>query len=178
MSFTDLLANFSVSELSEAAPMVPRGMSNLGNTCFLSSVVQAIVGCDVAVAAFELLRPDPLLSGRDQYPVTRAISEIIASYRLGKGIMGGRLLEPLDAASLYDTIVGLHSTFRESRKYSQQDAEELLSFLLSAAHEELCKGSHRGKCVSYTTSGIPTTEQSTDDNDCWEEVGENNRKSR
>ena len=73
-------------------------------------------------------------------PITRVLTHFISLYGDG-GSDGTALYNPAIAPTqLFDALYTLHPVFREVKRDTQQDADEVITFLLSSLNDELVKG--------------------------------------
>ena len=120
-----LWANSPLSPLA-----MPRGLENLGNTCYINAVVQALASTSSIV---ELVREcEPLFAKQaEDFDSTRAAFAHAFRELVQALAAGGDPLRPRKLIGL------LHEVRPEFERGAQQDAHELLRTVLDALHEEL-----------------------------------------
>ena len=116
----------------EAAGGTPRGLVNLGNTCFLNSAVQALAACAPLATAFDAAAPLLHLpsTSKKGAELTGSFSRLLKDLRPARGAERSAL-RPSD---LVDLARGLTPALEG---YGQQDVEEFLNALLDSMHEHL-----------------------------------------
>ena len=109
----------------------PRGMENLGNTCFLNSCLQALAACRPLVVHVEhssMLMKLPSTHKKEKQ-LTEAFSKLINDLKPRRSYAPP--LQPLELVRIVRTLTpALEGT-------GQQDAEEFLNALLDGMHEHL-----------------------------------------
>ena len=109
---------------------MPRGLENLGNTCYINAVVQALASTSSIV---ELVRECEPLFVKQAEDFDSARARFADAFReLVQALAAGG--EPLRPRKL---IGLLHEVRPEFERGAQQDAHELLRTVLDALHEEL-----------------------------------------
>jgi len=107
------------------APNFPSGLSNLGNTCYMNSVLQALYATD---------------SIRN-YIIRNQRTPLMAAL--------GRLFEDMKSRDSYCSPVAFRNQFirfqPRFRGYDQHDAQEFLRYLLNGLHEEVNISRRRGR---------------------------------
>jgi ubiquitin C-terminal hydrolase len=151
-------ANWPISridfQLPSALPQGPGkvGFKNLGNTCFMNSVLQALIHLGPLARYFissdwqQDLNISNQLGARGE--VAQAFSALACE--VWRGIRAN-----ISPYSLKEAICGFSHRFFG---YDQHDAHEFLTFLLDGLHEDLNrngKASESQKRASHTTYDIP-----------------------
>ncbi|OWA52794.1 Ubiquitin carboxyl-terminal hydrolase 10 [Hypsibius exemplaris] len=129
--------------------LVPRGMINMGNTCYMNAVLQTLVFCPPFFHLLEALnvysdtvdRPAAELP-----PIVDCFVQLVQSFRRipNTGAKGANLRTedpPLDPSFVYETFEE-HATGAHKQMLSrgtQEDAQESLNHILLLLHEEMVK---------------------------------------
>jgi len=138
-----------------STPLLPRGLTNRSNWCFVNSILQALLACP---PLYNLLRSLPcsgwLAGGKSQTPMLDSLGQFVSEFspldlqvnkplsssgnkkdknRKREDIVTGVSLEP---SYVYKMLLDLEGTFKvvEGR---QEDAEEFLTCLLNGLSEEM-----------------------------------------
>lgn len=187
--------------LNHAAPaLLPRGLTNRSNWCFVNAILQALLACP---PFFNLMKALPNISGlkirKSLTPMTDALVEFVHEFsalenggstsgslgRSGKKdkklkkeeIRTGLGLEP---SYVYKMLLNLASDTFKVVEGRQEDAEEFLTCLLNGISDEMAASlkAHL-QAVEATTSqqdtvaaGQPDIQEEADD---WQEVGAKGR---
>ncbi|XP_065018052.1 ubiquitin carboxyl-terminal hydrolase 24-like isoform X1 [Musa acuminata AAA Group] len=170
--------------LADKAPNVksilPRGLINSGNLCFLNATLQALLSCSLFVQLLQDLRSQSIpeigyptlhtfikfISEFDMPDVLSAKSNVKVTFESGKSfspIMFDAVLKRFTP----DLPIGISSRPR------QEDAQEFLSFIMDQMHDELLKLD--GIFASTDGGEVPLISSSEDDG--WETVGPKNRSA-
>ncbi|KAH8959219.1 hypothetical protein BDL97_06G067900 [Sphagnum fallax] len=169
------------SRLTEDKPAVlPRGLLNTGNSCFLNATLQALLSCPPFLHLLLFIRSRPI--PQTGYPTLRAFVEFAGEFDINsaaeqKTSKGGNFEdartsslhtgEPF-APCMFDVVLQNFSPdqpHRSTGRPRQEDAQEFLSYVMDRMHEELLwlEGTSLG--------GL----QAAVDDDDWETVGPKNR---
>ncbi|TPX44874.1 hypothetical protein SeMB42_g03364 [Synchytrium endobioticum] len=149
--------SFSTARVSNASSCELVGLRNLGNTCFMNSVIQCLNGIIPLVQIFlsgayktHINRSNPLGS---KGIVTESFAELTSSLWTGKE----KAVQP----SMFKSTIGSFAS--QFRGCEQHDSHEFLSFLLDAIHEDL-------KDARAVDAGRHATMQGPDDEDLCEDA--------
>ncbi|XP_078171591.1 ubiquitin-specific protease 24 [Carex rostrata] len=161
--------------------LVPRGLVNTGNTCFLNASLQALLSCSPFVEFLQGLRDRAL--PKVAYPTLGAFVDFISNFDMpedsstklnGKGgIECAKSLCPV----MFDPVLRSFNPNLPtgvSAHPRQEDAQEFLSFLMDQMHNELLK----------LNSGSPNSKEGklsllslSEDDEGWETVGPKNKSA-
>ncbi|GFT93888.1 ubiquitin carboxyl-terminal hydrolase 10 [Nephila pilipes] len=116
----------------------PRGLINRRNWCYINASLQALLGCS---PFYTLLRDLPLGPGVDRGKSSTPVidSMVKVTYEFSKYDTSQEELVlglPFQPDFIYDMLRDLKS---DCLKGQQEDAEEVLSFILNGMHEEMVK---------------------------------------
>ncbi|KAA8528063.1 hypothetical protein F0562_035068 [Nyssa sinensis] len=160
--------------------LLPRGLVNFGNLCFLNATLQALLACSPFVLLLQELRTCNIPKIR--YPTLHAFVEFISDFDM-----------PLESSSKRKEMVVLetgrpfHPVMFESvlKHFSpdvpnsvsgrprQEDAQEFLSFVMHQMHDELLK--LEGQIPSANGGKASLVSLNDEDDDSWETVGPRNK---
>lgn len=188
VNFSDSTNNSSVKAHNELAPqkaddhllvardVLPRGLINSGNLCFLNSTLQALLSCSPFILLLQGLRNRnfPKVS----YPTLTAFAEFIAEFEFPGGtnikkkdtnvLETGRAFSPI----MFEAVLKIFSPDVPSSisgRPRQEDAQEFLSFSLHQMHDELLKFEGQPQLDGQKPSLVSISED-----DEWETVGPKN----
>ncbi|XAR63504.1 Ubiquitinyl hydrolase 1 [Bertholletia excelsa] len=164
----------------EVRDLLPRGLINSGNLCFLNATLQALLSCSPFVQLLQGLRHRNI--PKVDYPTLAAFAEFIADFdfpgdaslkrRDNTVLETGRPFRP----SMFEAVLknftpdvpcSIHGRPR------QEDAQEFLSFVMHQMHDELLK---LGGQLSNSNGGKSSLVSSTEDDE-WEMVGPKNKSA-
>ncbi|KAF7824647.1 ubiquitin carboxyl-terminal hydrolase 24 [Senna tora] len=160
--------------------ILPRGLINSGNLCFLNATMQALLSCSPFVQLLqELKNRENSMAG---YPTLTAFAEFIAQFDMPINTT----LKKKDPASLemgrpFCPIMfeGVLKNFTPdvpnsmSGRPRQEDAQEFLSFVMDQMHDELLKLEGH----SSSTNGGKSSIVCSVEDDEWETVGPKNKSA-
>ncbi|KAJ6811707.1 ubiquitin carboxyl-terminal hydrolase 24 [Iris pallida] len=160
--------------------LLPRGLINLGNLCFLNATLQALLACSPFVQLLQDLanRNVP----KTGYPILQAFVEFISDFGIpvdsrakkqDKGVLEtGKPFSPV----MFDPVLKLFTPdipVSLSGRPRQEDAQEFLSFVMDRMHDELLK--LEGNLSNSNGGRLPLVSSSEDDG--WETVGPKNKSA-
>ncbi|XP_010938650.1 ubiquitin carboxyl-terminal hydrolase 24 isoform X1 [Elaeis guineensis] len=160
--------------------ILPRGLINSGNLCFLNATLQALLSCSPFVQLLQDLRNQNI--PKIGYPTLNAFVEFISDFDMPDDSSAkNNEREVLETGKPFSPIVfdPVLKKFTPdlptgiSSRPRQEDAQEFLSFVMDQMHNELLKldghfsGSNGGK--------LPLVSYAEDDG--WETVGPKNKSA-
>ncbi|XP_027181890.1 ubiquitin carboxyl-terminal hydrolase 24-like isoform X1 [Coffea eugenioides] len=164
-----------------ARQLLPRGLINLGNLCFLNATLQALLSCSPFVQLLQELRCRDI--PEIGYPALRAFVEFISDFDIPPNSSTRRELEVLEAGQpfrplMFESILKVFTPDIPnclSGRPRQEDAQEFLSFVMHQMHDELLKlDGLVSNGDGLNTSLVSSVEEDNDD-DHWETVGRKNK---
>ncbi|KZV54452.1 hypothetical protein F511_09767 [Dorcoceras hygrometricum] len=159
-----------------ARDVLPRGLINSGNLCFLNATLQALLSCSPFILLLQGLRNRNF--PKVGYPSLTAFAEFIAEFDLPGGTnikkKDANLLETGRAFSpvMFESVLKNFSPDVPSSisgRPRQEDAQEFLSFILHQMHDELLKLEGQPQLDGRKPSLVSISED-----DEWETVGPKN----
>ncbi|PIA46339.1 hypothetical protein AQUCO_01500100v1 [Aquilegia coerulea] len=159
--------------------LLPRGLINLGNLCFLNSTLQALLSCSPFVQLLQELRTRSI--PKVGYPTLHAFVAFISDFDMPavsssskkndtKFLQTGSPFSP----AMFEPILKIFTPDVPnsiSGRPRQEDAQEFLSFLMDQMHDELLK--LQGHLSNF--SGDKASLVSSSEDDGWETVGPKNK---
>ncbi|GLT66017.1 hypothetical protein SLA2020_384130 [Shorea laevis] len=168
---------------SEPVPFVrnllPRGIINSGNLCFLSATLQALLSCSPFVELLQQIRLRSI--PKVGYPALNAFVEFISEFDMHadsnlkkKDVAVPEIGRPFTAVMFEDVLKGFTPDVPNciSGRPRQEDAQEFLSFIMDQMHDELLK--LEGQSAS---NGTKSSLVSSAEDDEWETVGPKNKSA-
>ncbi|XP_010246627.1 PREDICTED: ubiquitin carboxyl-terminal hydrolase 24-like [Nelumbo nucifera] len=160
--------------------LLPRGLINSGNLCFLNATLQALLSCSPFVQLLQELRTRDI--PKTGYPTLCAFVEFISDFDMPTGstlkkkemsvVETGLPFRP----AMFEPILKNFTPDVPnsiSGRHRQEDAQEFLSFIMDQMHDELLK--LEDQFSSSTTAKASLV--SNVEEDGWETVGPKNRSS-
>ncbi|XP_047341987.1 ubiquitin carboxyl-terminal hydrolase 24-like [Impatiens glandulifera] len=156
----------------------PRGLINSGNLCFFNATLQALLSCSPFVQLLQGLRNHNI--SKVNYPTIAAFAEFIAEFDFPCGVKANQK-NTLETGRPFSptTFEGVLKKFTPdvpnsiSGRPRQEDAQELLSFIMHQMHEELLK--FEGQRLNL--NGAKSSLVSYAEDDEWETVGPKNKSA-
>merc|ERR1719410_1859486 len=174
-----------------SASLLPRGLLNRSNWCFVNAILQALLACPPFYNMMKSLSTviHPLKQSKSKTPMLDSMVEFISEFsvletqqmnkpqkkdknRKKDDIVTGISLEPM---YVYNMLLNLEDETFKVVDGRQEDAEEFLSCLLNGLSDEM---SSKMKLVDETTENATDTEANNNNDedesetdDDWKEVG-------
>ncbi|KAJ6702896.1 UBIQUITIN CARBOXYL-TERMINAL HYDROLASE [Salix viminalis] len=157
--------------------LLPRGLINTGNLCFLNATLQALLSCSPFVELLQELRIRDI--PKVGFPTLTAFAEFISDFDMPTSsnlkkdaVETGRPFRPAMFESVLKNFTPDVPNSISGRP-RQEDAQEFLSFIMDQMHDELLKLEGQ----SSGTNGFKTSTVSSTEEDEWETVGPKNKSA-
>ncbi|KAK4761399.1 hypothetical protein SAY87_029283 [Trapa incisa] len=159
--------------------LLPRGIINSGNLCFLNATLQALLSCYPFVQLLEDLRHRSF--PKAGCPTLNAFVEFICDFEIlgspKKGINDSSPIDigkPFSPAMFEVVLLNFTPDLRSSMsgRPRQEDAQEFLSFVMNQMHDELLKLGGQSSVNNNKASLFSAVES-----DEWETVGRKNKSA-
>ncbi|KAG6557232.1 hypothetical protein Mapa_001159 [Marchantia paleacea] len=165
--------------------LLPRGLVNTGNSCFLNSTMQAMLSCPAFTHLLQVLKDRTV--PQHGYPTLRAFVNFFVEFEPLPDTNGLKVRREVDGKvpsvevgrpfvpAMFDGILQSFTPDQPPRakgRNRQEDAQEFLSFVMDRMHEEILRLQGNDSPVSQSSPSGPSFE----DGD-WEMVGPKNRTS-
>lgn len=142
LSSSDYLSSSGTT--SQPLPsQVPRGLINLGNTCYMNATLQSLYSID-AFRSF-------ILNSYQGKTLTAGLRDVFKEMKKSNS--------PVSPADLRGSFARYQSKFSG---YGQQDAQEFLRYLINGIHEEFNQANHRPRRSPNANRTSPKTS-----NEAW-----------
>lgn len=161
--------------------LLPRGLVNSGNLCFLNATLQALLACSPFVHLLQELRMRNI--PKIEFPTLHAFVEFISGFDMPSGLHSkkkddivleyGKAFRPV----MFEPVLNKFSPDMPnsfSGRPRQEDAQEFLSFVMHQMHDELLKF-EGGISTENGEKGPLVSSTSDEDDDNWETVGPKNK---
>ncbi|GLT31554.1 hypothetical protein SLA2020_062830 [Shorea laevis] len=159
--------------------LLPRGIINSGNVCFLSATLQALLACSPFVQLLQQIRLRSI--PEVGYPTLNAFVEFISEFDSHsdsnlkkKDVTVLEIARPLSPIMFEDVLKGFTPDVPNciSGRPRQEDAQEFLSFVMDQMHDELLKLEGQIASNRENSSLVSSVED-----DEWETVGPKNKSA-
>lgn len=161
--------------------LLPRGLVNLGNLCFLNATLQALLSCPPFVLLLQELRNRDIQ--KIGYPTLHAFVEFVSDFdtpiessskKKEMLLETGRPFRPVMFESILQKFTP-EVPNSISGRHRQEDAQEFLSFVMHQMHDELLKLEGQVPSSNGGSASLVSSINDEDDSDEWETVGPKNR---
>ncbi|PPD90180.1 hypothetical protein GOBAR_DD12871 [Gossypium barbadense] len=161
--------------------LVPRGLINSGNLCFLNATLQALLSCSPFVQLLQQLKLRNI--PKVGYPILTSFAEFVSDFDVPSSdsklkkkdtavLEIGRPFSPVMFESVLKSFTPDVPNSISGRP-RQEDAQEFLSFIMDQMHDELVK--LQGQ--SSSSNGVRSSLVSYAEDDEWETVGPKNKSA-
>ncbi|XP_028789899.1 ubiquitin carboxyl-terminal hydrolase 24 isoform X2 [Neltuma alba] len=168
----------SNGHVTSSKELLPRGLINSGNLCFLNASVQALLSCSHFVQLLQELRTRKI--PKAGYPTLTAFVEFIAQFDMPNSTNLKKKDAALETGRPFCPVMfeGVLKNFTPdvpnsiSGRPRQEDAQEFLSFVMDQMHIELLKLEGQSSINGGNSSLVCSVED-----DEWETVGPKNKSA-
>ncbi|KAE8038318.1 hypothetical protein FH972_010842 [Carpinus fangiana] len=159
--------------------LLPRGLINSGNLCFLHATLQALLSCSPFVQLLQELRTRNI--PKVGYPTLTAFAEFIADFDMPNDSSLKKDMVILETGRPFRPAMfeGVLKCFTPdvpssiSGRPRQEDAQEFLSFIMDQMHDELLKLDGHSRSINGNKSSLVSSAE----DDEWETVGRKNKSA-
>ncbi|XP_074274188.1 ubiquitin carboxyl-terminal hydrolase 24-like [Silene latifolia] len=166
--------------ITTACDLLPRGLINAGNLCFLNATLQALLSCSPFVKLLQELRTREI--SKVDYPTLIAFVDFLSEFDMPpnsnsrkKDSTDIEIGRPFSPAMFEDVVKNFTPDVPSgfSGRTRQEDAQEFLSFMMDRLHDELLKLGGQFSGMGGNKSSLV----SSSDDDEWETVGPKNKSA-
>ncbi|CCH40898.1 Ubiquitin carboxyl-terminal hydrolase [Wickerhamomyces ciferrii] len=149
--------------------IIPRGLVNTGNICFMSSILQLLLYCQPFYKILNVIsiRTIHSINGTSSTPLIDALIEFYKNFNIKLDNPDKKFGDSLVPEEFYKKI-SLNERFQHLKWGQQEDAEEFFGYLLDGLHEEF---------ISSVKSIKPTETKTLIDSITTEDVRQSIRQS-
>ncbi|CAK8575636.1 unnamed protein product [Lathyrus sativus] len=159
--------------------LLPRGLINSGNLCFLSATMQALLVCSPFVQLLQELRSRNI--PKVGYPTLKAFAEFVTQFDMPSGIKLKKDTNSFEFGRAFCPVMfeDVLKNFTPdvpnsiSGRTRQEDAQEFLSFVMDQMHDELLKLEGQSSSLNGSKSFLVSSVE----DDEWETVGPKNKSA-
>ncbi|KAJ9179597.1 hypothetical protein P3X46_011367 [Hevea brasiliensis] len=159
--------------------LLPRGLINQGNLCFLNASLQALLSCSPFVQLLQDLRIRNI--PKVGFPTLTAFAEFVSNFDMPSSSSMKKDIAIVESGRPFSPAMfeGVLKNFTPDMPNSisgrprQEDAQEFLSFIMDQMHDELLE--FEGHSASI--NGAKSTLVSSTEDDEWETVGPKNKSA-
>ncbi|KAL2893039.1 Ubiquitin carboxyl-terminal hydrolase 24 [Bienertia sinuspersici] len=160
--------------------LLPRGLINAGNLCFLNATLQALLSCTPFLKLLQELRTRDI--PKDDFPTLIAFVDFVSEFDIPHGLSSKtKDLNVVETGMPFSPAMfeGVVKNFTPdvpsgfSGRTRQEDAQEFLSFVMDQMHDELLKLGGQGSGLAMGKLSLV----SSSEDDEWETVGPKNKSA-
>ncbi|CAL0334281.1 unnamed protein product [Lupinus luteus] len=166
--------------VTQTRDILPRGLINSGNLCFVNATMQALLSCSPFVQLLQELRTRNI--PKAGYPTLTAFAEFITQFDLpSTTILKRKDIDTFETGRPFRPVMfeGVLKKFTPdvpnsmSGRPRQEDAQEFLSFVMDQMHDELLKLDGQSSSLTGSKSSLVLSME----DDEWETVGPKNKSA-
>ncbi|KAK9726178.1 hypothetical protein RND81_05G195800 [Saponaria officinalis] len=172
-----IASNGAITSVSD---LLPRGLINAGNLCFLNATLQALLSCSPFLKLLQELKARDI--PKADYPTLTAFVDFLSEFDLPSNSNSKKKVpttiemgRPFTPAMFEDVVKNFTPDVPSgfSGRTRQEDAQEFLSFVMDRLHDELLKLGGQFSGVGGKKSSLVCSSE----DDEWETVGPKNKSA-